>query len=131
MRVCWDVAAASTVEAERVFLQGRAAGGGPDVGSRIRAGAVTLLSAGPAGEPVRGPRIDPVVTSAVLGIPADIEQIRRTDPPLALSWRCALRTTLALVMADSAWKVTGFARSGWYLLERPSPGRGMIGRVGQ
>ena len=131
MQVCWDLAAASTGEAERAVLQGRAAGGGPDVGWWIGAGAVTLLSAGPAGEPVRGPLVDPTVTSAVIGIPADIEQIRRTDPPLALSWRFALRSTLASVMADGAWKVTGFARSGWYLVERPSPGRGMMGRAGR
>ena len=29
-----------------------------------------------------------------------------------------LRSTLALVMADSSWKVVGFARAGWYLLQR-------------
>ena len=92
---------------------------------------MTLLAAGPAGEPVRGPRLDPAVTSAVIGIPADIEQLRRTDPPLALSWRSALRATLAPVMADSALKVTGFARSGWYLVERPSPSRAMIGGAGR
>ena len=88
---------------------------------------MTLLSAGPAGEPVRGPRLDPTVTNAVIGIPADIEQLRRTDPPLALSWRSALRATLAPVMADSALTVTGFARSGWYLVERRGAGRAMIG----
>ena len=132
MQVCWDLTAASTVGAERAVLRGRSADRGPDdVGGWIGAGAVTLLSAGPAGEPVRGPRLDPTVTSAVIGIPADIEQIRRTDPPLALSWRSALRATLAPVMADSALKVTGFARSGWYLVERPSPGRAMIGGAGR
>ena len=60
------------------------------------------------------------VTLAAIGIPTDIEQIRRTDPALALSWRYALRSTLARVMADSSWKVICFARAGWYLLQRTS-----------
>ena len=83
---------------------------------------MTLLSAGPAGEPVRGRMAGPEVTLAVIGVPRDIEQIRRTDPAQALSWRYALRSTLALVIADSSWKVIGFARAGWYLLQRESSG---------
>jgi hypothetical protein len=88
---------------------------------------VTLLAEGAAGEPVRGQPAGPEVTLAVIGIPREIEQIRRTDPALALCWRFALRSTLALVMADSSWKVTGFARSGWYLLQRKAFGDGTDG----
>ncbi len=130
MQVCWDLAAASTVDAQRAVLDGSPPGDGPDVSSAIGAGAGTLLWAGPTGEPVRGQRIDAAVTAALIGIPEDIEQIRRTDPPLALFWRYALRATLALVMADSAWQVTGFARSGWYVLERAAPGRAATVRAG-
>jgi len=54
----------------------------------------------------------------LIGIPADIEAIRRADPGLALRWRLGLRTVLAPLMADEHWRVTGFAKSGWYLMER-------------
>ena len=127
MQVGWDLSAASTIQAQTAVLYGSAADDGPDVSSRMRTGALTLLSAGPAGEPVRGPVVGPEDTLAVIGIPGDIEQVRRTDPALALSWRFALRSTLALVMADSSWKVTGFARSGWYLLQRKAFGDGTDG----
>ena len=119
MQVGWDLSAASTIQAQAVVLDGAVADDG-HLASWVRAGAVTLLAEGPAGEPVRGPVAGPEVTLAVVGIPRDIEQIRRTDPALALSWRYALRSTLALVMADSSWQVAGFARAGWYLLRRKS-----------
>ena len=122
MQVGWDLSAVSTIQAQAAALDGSAADDGPDVSSWTRVGAVTLLSAGPAGEPVRGRMAGPEVTLAVIGVPRDIEQIRRSDPALALSWRYALRSTLALVMADSSWKVIGFARAGWYLLQRESTG---------
>jgi len=57
----------------------------------------------------------------LVGIPADIEAMRRTDPGSALAWRTQLRTALTSLMAGTAWQVTGFARSGWYLLERRKP----------
>ncbi len=120
MQVCWDLAAVSTVQAQAAVLDGAFADDGPDLASWRQAGAPTLLSEGDAGEPVRGRVIGPEITLAVIGIPRDIEQVRRADPALALSWRYALRSTLAMVMADSSWKVTGFARSGWYLLQRRS-----------
>ena len=119
MQVGWDLSAVSTIQAQAVLLDGSVADDG-QVASWRRAGAVTLLAEGAAGDPVRGPVAGQDVTLAVVGIPRDIEQIRRTDPALALSWRYALRSTLALVMADSSWKVIGFARAGWYLLQRTS-----------
>ncbi|HYN74156.1 MAG TPA: hypothetical protein VES60_16790 [Nakamurella sp.] len=122
MQVGWDLSAVSTIQGQAAALDGSAADDGPDVSSWTRAGAVTLLSAGRAGEPVRGRVAGPEVTLAVIGVPRDIEQIRRSDPALALSWRYALRSTLALVMADSSWKVIVFARAGWYLLQRESAG---------
>jgi hypothetical protein len=54
----------------------------------------------------------------LVGIPADIEAIRRTDPALALRWRHRLRAVLAPLMEDQEWRVTGFAKSGWYVLQR-------------
>jgi len=122
MQVCWDLAGAGTVGAQAAVLAGARADNGPDLGSWGRAGAVTLLSEGDAGEPVRGRLTGPEITLALIGIPADIERIRRADPSLALSWRYALRSALALVMADSSWRVIGFARPGWYLLQRKTSG---------
>jgi len=115
--VGWDLSAVSTIEAQAMGLDGSVADDGLVASWRV-AGAVTLLAEGAAGDPVRGPAAGQQVTLAVVGIPRDIGQIRRTDPALALSWRYALRSTLALVMADSSWKVVGFARAGWYLLQR-------------
>ena len=94
---------------------------GPMSPARRTVGAAVLLSAGtgrsvpsPPGDPDRGPCTD--------RHPADIERAPPTEPRLALAWRHELRAALALLMADKCWQVTGFARDGWYLLERTPPG---------
>ena len=51
-----------------------------------------------------------------------VEALRRTDPAQALRWRLALRAVLSAAMTDEAWRVTGFARSGWYVLDGKGPG---------
>lgn len=51
-------------------------------------------------------------------VPGDIEQLRRNTPQAALAWRQATRSALGGSMA-SGYRITGFARSGWYLL-RPA-----------
>lgn len=51
-----------------------------------------------------------------VGTPADIAAIRIADPPLALEWRRAQREALGGAL-DAGYRVTGFARSGHYLLE--------------
>lgn len=60
--------------------------------------------------------------SVACAIPADIERLRRADPGLSLAWRRAVREVLAGAMAEG-YQITGFARSGWYLLEPALPGR--------
>ncbi|EAP99478.1 hypothetical protein JNB_04880 [Janibacter sp. HTCC2649] len=57
----------------------------------------------------------PLVRCAV---PADIEALRRTDPDAARAWRLAVRAGLHGAMA-AGYRVVGFDRSGWYLLQRP------------
>ncbi|KGN34622.1 hypothetical protein N802_00585 [Knoellia sinensis KCTC 19936] len=75
----------------------------------------------------------PVVTTAAprewsslvrCAVPADIEALRRVDPEAARAWRLALRAGLHGGMTHG-FTVTGFDRSGWYLLERreSSPSR--------
>lgn len=56
----------------------------------------------------------------VCAIPADIELMRRADPGLALAWRHAVRAALGGAM-HAGHRITGFARSGWYLLEPVPP----------
>jgi predicted GNAT superfamily acetyltransferase len=75
---------------------------------------VTALTDGPDGRPVEArtghaPRL-------AVGTPADIAALRAADPPLALDWRRAQRTALGGALA-AGYRVTGFARSGHYLLE--------------
>jgi predicted GNAT superfamily acetyltransferase len=80
-------------------------------------GAVVALSAGPDGLPVprrplavgSGPRV------LLVGVPADIEAVRRSDPAGAAAWRTALRDVLSPLLRDGA-RVTGFDRDGWYVV---------------
>ena len=92
-------------------------------------GAVTALSAGPDGLPVPGLTAGalPVAGSAansaadgepgartlLVGVPADIEAMRVSDPAGAAAWRTALRDVLSPLLSGGA-RVTGFDRDGWY-----------------
>jgi predicted GNAT superfamily acetyltransferase len=74
----------------------------------------TTLTDGPDGRPVAQ---DPEGAARLaVGTPADIAALRLDDPPLALGWRHAQRTALGGALA-AGYRVTGFARSGHYLLE--------------
>ncbi|WP_019158062.1 hypothetical protein [Brevibacterium senegalense] len=61
------------------------------------------------------PREAPVVA---VEIPSDIETLRATDPRLAAQWREAVRRGFVELLADG-WRVSGFRRSGAYLLTHP------------
>ncbi|MEV8569527.1 GNAT family N-acetyltransferase [Streptomyces sp. NPDC051322] len=63
----------------------------------------------PQAHPVRGPR-------TLVAVPQDIESLRHSDPRSAATWRSAVRDVLGGLLADR-WQVTGFDRTGWYLLE--------------
>jgi predicted GNAT superfamily acetyltransferase len=65
-----------------------------------------------AGLPLAGGPGSPVF---LVGVPADIEAMRLSDPALAAAWRTALRDVLSPLMASGA-RVTGFDRSGWYVV---------------
>lgn len=92
--------------------------------ARVRTAAATATAAGASaldvdrdGEPVvRG--VDPVVSPVLVQIPADMEGLRRTDPTRAARWRFALREVLGPYVNDEAWRVTGFLKQGYYVLER-------------
>lgn len=84
----------------------------PDVAEAVAADRV-LLSVGSDGWPCLG---EPAGSgSLVCAIPADIEQIRRTDADLARAWRHRVRDAFGGAMADGQ-RVAGITRSGWYLL---------------
>jgi predicted GNAT superfamily acetyltransferase len=93
---------------------------------QIPSGTAVLLSVGPDGEPVAGRPLPGGAELALIGIPDDIESMRRSAPGTALAWRHALRGALALLMADRSWQITTFAhrrdaRAGWYVAERRLP----------
>jgi predicted GNAT superfamily acetyltransferase len=74
----------------------------------------TALTAGADGRPVEA---DPAGAARLaVGTPADIAVLRAGDPPLALDWRRAQRAALGGALA-AGYRVTGFTRSGHYLLE--------------
>jgi predicted GNAT superfamily acetyltransferase len=75
--------------------------------------AVVGLAADAAGAPVVG-RLD--AARIKVAVPADIEQLRRTDPASAQAWRVALRDVLGGLLAAGA-RIAGFSRQGWYLVE--------------
>lgn len=67
------------------------------------------------GRPVLG-RTDAEVV--LIGLPADIEGLRRTDPGAARAWRQALREVLGGLMARGA-RVVGFHRKSSYVVRLP------------
>ncbi len=119
----WDLHSDTTARAAaRLLGDDQLPADGPDVDGLRAGGATVMLAVGDDGEPVAG--LAGAAGSAtgsdqrLIGIPADIEAIRRADPGLALRWRLGLRTVLAPLLAEEPWRVTGFAKSGWYLVER-------------
>jgi predicted GNAT superfamily acetyltransferase len=107
----------------------------PASAAAVRAGgAVTVLSVAADGGPAAGrgladggpavadgrPRTErlplPAGAGLLVAVPADIEKLRATDPALASAWRAALRDVLRPAMAAGA-RITGFDRTGWYVME--------------
>jgi predicted GNAT superfamily acetyltransferase len=86
-----------------------------DAEAERSAGAVTALSVSPLGGPVLG-TLDG--DTMLVAVPSDVEALRVSDPGCAKDWRIAAREVLNGLMADGA-RVTGFDRSGWYVLARP------------
>lgn len=86
----------------------------PDVEALRTTGAVSGLAADAAGGPVAG-SLD--AATVLVAVPADIEALRVADAARATAWRHAVRHVLGGLVADGA-AVTGFARSGWYVVRR-------------
>jgi predicted GNAT superfamily acetyltransferase len=75
--------------------------------------ATIILSADEDGRPVSAAGAGTVL----VGVPADVEGLRQTDPAAAKEWRLALREVLGGLLADGA-RVAGFDRAGWYVLDQ-------------
>ncbi|MFE7439007.1 GNAT family N-acetyltransferase [Streptomyces chartreusis] len=78
------------------------------------AGAAVVLDKSPKGTPVAGTSDS---STLLVAVPPDIERLRLTAPGEAKDWRVALREALGTLMEQGA-RVTGFDRSGWYVLRR-------------
>jgi predicted GNAT superfamily acetyltransferase len=80
----------------------------------VTATGVVGLGISGDGRPVPGTTAGHTVLVAV---PPDIETLRATNPAAASEWRHAVRDVLGGLLAAGA-RVTGFDRSGWYVVER-------------
>ncbi|HEX3507720.1 MAG TPA: GNAT family N-acetyltransferase [Candidatus Dormibacteraeota bacterium] len=90
----------------------------PDLESLRRDGAAVALAVGTEGEPVAGERSSARVL--ICQVPEDIVATRHATPAIAHAWRLALRRVLGDAV-QSGYSVTGATRTGWYVLEGPSP----------
>jgi predicted GNAT superfamily acetyltransferase len=106
--VRWDLAAPHVRDA----CAGRAAR--TDQARLRAAGAVVGLDRSGDGAPVAG-RTDG--GTVLVAVPPDAGALRATDPDLARRWRIAVRDVLRPLLAAGA-KVTGFDRTGWYVVTR-------------
>ena len=85
-----------------------------DAAAALAAGAVVGLQPDGHDAPRRG-ALD--AGTVLVGVPADIEGMRETDPRRAADWRVALREVMGALLADGA-TVRGFDRAGWYIIDR-------------
>lgn len=92
----------------------------PDLASLRDAGAAVILDAAPGDEPrVTYERADRLLA----WVPPDVLQVRSRQPSLARAWRLAARDAIGGALFDG-FVAVAMARSGWYVLERPSGGSG-------
>jgi predicted GNAT superfamily acetyltransferase len=111
MLVHWDLRSDLAVEA----CAGR--GQAASFAAERDRGAAEVLFAGADCAPLPGPPVacGSGVRTLLVGVPADIEATRLTDPALAGAWRTALRDVLSPLLSGGA-RVTGFDRSYGYVL---------------
>jgi predicted GNAT superfamily acetyltransferase len=87
-----------------------------------KVGAVVALNCDPSGFPEIIQNDYATATAVLVGVPLDIETTRRDNTGAAHQWRHAMRQVLGGLLAGGG-RVTGFDRSGWYVVERGQPTR--------
>lgn len=85
--------------------------------SAVLEGASVALAVTASGAP-RIQHVAADATTLLIGLPRDIESMRRDAPALAAEWRLAVRESLAPVIHSSLWTVTGFTKEGTYIVEK-------------
>lgn len=114
LHVQWDLAAPRVAAA---------CAGNSDPGhveAQLRAGAHVALGMSATGAPLQHGTGVRDTRNLLVVIPPDIEQLRQVDPATASQWRTAVRQTLGDLLAAGA-QITGFDRSGWYIIEQDQP----------
>jgi predicted GNAT superfamily acetyltransferase len=109
--VRWPLASDSVVRASQGISSGA------DAGDLRTAGAVVALDCDPSGFPTIIQNDYATAPVVLVGVPLDIEATRRDNQEAAHQWRRAMRQVLGGLLADGG-RVTGFDRSGWYVVER-------------
>jgi predicted GNAT superfamily acetyltransferase len=89
----------------------------PQTDELVASGAVTVLGAGRAREPLASQ--DASARKLLCEVPEDIVEMRHSEPALARSWRLALRSVLTQAL-DRGYEITGATRSGAYVLDAPA-----------
>ncbi|MCA0346522.1 MAG: GNAT family N-acetyltransferase [Actinobacteria bacterium] len=114
MLIRWHLGSPAVIAACEASAPSPAAKTRPELGSTAHAEAQRILEPSQDGAPIRH---EPRSSTVLVGIPADIEAMRLSDPALAAKWRIALRETLGTLMSGGA-RVSRFSRDGWYVVER-------------
>lgn len=91
-----------------------------DDGSPV--GAAVLLAAGADGSPSAAEGTGADSPTVLVGVPDDIEALRRQRPDVARAWRLAVRDALGGLMLAGA-QVIGFDRDGGYVVRTPQDGK--------
>ncbi|HEY7013590.1 MAG TPA: GNAT family N-acetyltransferase [Streptosporangiaceae bacterium] len=102
--------------ADSVARACRGAGLGADAARLRAAGAAVALDVDGDGWPAIADA-DRRVPTVLVRVPLDIESVRLRDEAAAHQWRRAMRQVLGGLIADGG-QVTGFDRSGWYVVQR-------------
>ncbi len=107
----WDVSLPAPVPSDA----GAAPAGGGAAAEPVEGSVPSVLAVGDAGEPV--PREAGAGAVAVtVGLPRDIEALRRRDPGLGRAWRQAVRAAVHPRL-ELGWRITGVTAAGAYVLQ--------------
>ncbi|MCA2214221.1 GNAT family N-acetyltransferase [Jidongwangia harbinensis] len=85
-----------------------------DAAALRAAGAVVGLDRAGDGTPVAG---SPDGGTVLVAVPPDVGALRGTDPGLARRWRIAVRDVVRPLLTGGG-RITGFDRTGWYVVTR-------------